>query len=138
MIVRLGHRYVIPQPVAAALMRIFAEPVDGVIVIEYSWFARAHPGMCATTRPNRILLAISGAAFVARPDLLLHEYFHVLRQWRTGRLTRRRYLLESARCGYWENSYEREARDFAAAAVEEYHKCLREASTLIGAHAAPS
>ena len=138
MIVRLGRRYVIPHPVAAALTRVFAEPVDAVIVIEHSCYARAHLGACATTRPNRILLAIEGSAFVASPELLLHEYFHVLRQWRTGRLTRRRYLLESARCGYWENPYEREARNFAAAAVEEYRRCLREANALSGAHAAPS
>jgi hypothetical protein len=114
--------------VAIALSHVFAEPVDEVIVIEHSLYARAHFGMCATTRPNRILLAISGSAFVASPDLLLHEYFHVLRQWRTGRLTRRRYLLESARCGYWNNPYEREARDFTAAAGEQYRRFLQDAS----------
>lgn len=133
-----GRRFAVPRPVAAALTLIFAEPVDSVMVIEYSRYARFHLGVCATTRPNRILLAFSGAAFVASPELLLHEYFHVLRQWRTGRLTRRRYLLESARCGYWENPYEREARDFAAAAVEEYRGFLREANASIGASAAPS
>ena len=79
-----GSRYVLPQPVAAALEQVFAEPVGGVIVIEHSRYARLHRGMCATTRPNLILLAISGAAFAADPDLLLHEYFHVLRQWRTA------------------------------------------------------
>jgi hypothetical protein len=77
-------------------------------------------GMRATTRPNRILLAISGVDFVADPEMLLHEYFHVLRQWETGRLTRWRYLMESARCGYWDNQFEREAREFSAAGVERY------------------
>jgi hypothetical protein len=43
--------------------------------------------MCATTRPNRILLAVSGAEFIADPELLLHEYFHVLRQWHMGDVT---------------------------------------------------
>jgi hypothetical protein len=124
----LGRRYLIPLPVARALSQVFAQPVDEVIVIEHSLYARAHFGMCATTRPNRILLAISGSAFVASPDLLLHEYFHVLRQWRTGRLTRRRYLLESARCGYWDNPYEREARDFATAAGEQYRRFLQDAN----------
>jgi hypothetical protein len=121
-----GSRYVLPQPVAAALEQVFAEPVGGVIVIEHSRYARLHRGMCATTRPNLILLAISGAAFAADPDLLLHEYFHVLRQWRTAQLTRWRYVVESARCGYWNNRYEREAREFAAGAVERYQAYLRD------------
>ena len=126
-----GRRFVIPRPVAAALTLVFAEPVDSVVVIEHSRYARFHPGMRATTRPGRILLAISGAAFVASPELLLHEYFHVLRQWRTGRLTRWRYLLESARRGYWENRYEREARDFTAAAVGQYLGFLHDANASI-------
>jgi hypothetical protein len=115
-----GQRYVLPERVADALERVFEEPIGQVRVIEYSRYARAHLGMCATTRPNRILLAISGVEFIANPEMLLHEYFHVLRQWATGRLTRWRYLIESARCGYWENKFEREAREFSAAAVERY------------------
>jgi len=120
-----GRRYVLPQSVAAALEQVFAEPVGGVVVIEHSRYARLHRGMCATTRPNLILLAISGAAFVADPELLLHEYFHVLCQWRTAHLTRWRYVVQSARCGYWNNRYEREAREFAAGAVEQYRGYLR-------------
>jgi hypothetical protein len=85
--------------------------------------------MCATTRPNRILLAIHGEEFVNNPDLLLHEYFHVIRQWGPGRLTRWRYLMESMRCGYWENRYEREAREFAAQTVEPYRRYVGEART---------
>jgi hypothetical protein len=124
---------VLPQSVAAALERVFAEPVGGVIVIEHSRYARLHRGMCATTRPNRILLAISGAAFVADPELLLHEYFHVLCQWRTARLTRWRYVVESARCGYWNNRYEREAREFAAGTVVQYRGYLRDPVLSTGA-----
>jgi hypothetical protein len=119
--------------VAAALERVFAQPVGGVIVIEHSRYARLHRGMCATTRPDRILLAISGAAFVADPELLLHEYFHVLCQWRTARLTRWRYVVESARCGYWNNRYEREAREFAAGAVVQYRGYLRDPVLSTGA-----
>jgi hypothetical protein len=121
-----GARYILPRTVSAALEEIFAQPVDAVIVIENSLYARAHLGMCATTRPNRILLAISGAEFVANPELLLHEYCHVIRQWRPGHLTRSRYLLESARCGYWENRFEREARAFAAAAEQDYRRYLQQ------------
>ena len=120
----LGRRYVLPEAVAAALEQVFGEPVDAVTVIEHSRYAQVHLGMSATTRPNRIFLSISGTEFVANPDLLLHEYFHVLRQWGTGRLTRWRYLLESARRGYRANEYEQEAREFAAAAVELYRVYL--------------
>ena len=120
----IGRRYCPPHEVIAALEQVFAEPVDGVVVIEHSWYARAHLGTRATTRPNRILLACSGAQFAADPELLLHEYFHVVRQWRTGHLTRWRYLTESVRRGYWANRYEREAREFTAAALKPFLLCL--------------
>jgi hypothetical protein len=123
-----GARYILPRTVSAALEAVFAEPVDGVVIIENSLYARAHLGICATTRPNRILLAIGGAEFAANPELLLHEYCHVIRQWRPGHLTRSRYLLESARCGYWQNRFEREARAFAAAAAGDYRRYLQQLS----------
>jgi len=123
-----GTRYILPPTVNAALEQVFAQPVDGVIVIEHSLYARAHLGMCATTRPNRILLAIGGAEFVANPVLLLHEYCHVMHQWRPGHLTRSRYLFESARRGYRDNRFEREARAFAAAAEGDYRRYLQQLS----------
>jgi len=119
---------VLSPVVAAALERVFAEPVDKVVIIEHSRYARAHPGMYATTRPNLILLASSGADFVRNHEILLHEYFHVLRQWRTARLTRWRYVVESLRRGYWNNYYEREAREFAAAMRDPFRGYLRAAS----------
>ena len=115
-----GRRFVPPESVLQSLERIFSEPVGEVIVIEHSRYACLHRGMSATTRPNRILLAISGAEFVGRPELILHEYFHVLRQWRTGELTRWRYLRECALRGYWNNRFEHEAREFTAANVARY------------------
>jgi hypothetical protein len=120
----IGQHYVLPERVSVALEQVFEEPVGTVRVIEYSRYARVHLGMTATTRPNRILLAISGREFIANPEMLLHEYFHVLRQWGTGRLTRWRYLLESARWGYWENRFEGEAREFSAGAVDRYRGYL--------------
>jgi hypothetical protein len=122
----LGRHYVLPTPVTAALEQIFEESVGGVQVIEHSRYARLHLGMAATTRPNRILLAISGAEFIANPGMVLHEYFHVLRQWSTGYLNRRRYLFESMRCGYWENRFEREAREFSDTALGRYLRYLNE------------
>jgi hypothetical protein len=122
----IGRRYVVPRPTRLALERVFETPVDAIIVIENSLYARVHLGMRATTRPNRILLAIPGAEFVADPEFLLHEYFHVVRQWRPGHLTRWRYLAESARRGYWANRYEQEARVFVASARERFDRYLGE------------
>ena len=113
-----------PEPMRAALLEIFGEPVDHVRVIEHSLYARLHFGARATTRRNRILLRDSAAAFWRDPDLVLHEYFHVLRQWQPRRLTIWRYLVESLRRGYWLNRYEIEARQFAATHVTKLQKLL--------------
>ena len=110
-----GHRSSIPAPIAHALHQIFGEPVDHIRVIENSLYARMHLGARATTRRGRILLRGSAADFWNDPELILHEYFHVLRQWQNRRLTLWRYLAESVRNGYWHNRYEIEARAFAAA-----------------------
>ena len=104
-----------PEQLRAALQEIFDGPVDHVRVVENSFYARLHFGACATTRRNRILLRGSAAEFWRDPDLVLHEYFHVLRQWQPRRLTIWRYLLESLQRGYWLNRFEIEARQFAAA-----------------------
>jgi hypothetical protein len=122
----MGRRYLLPHVVAGALERVFEESVSHVAVIERSRYAKLHRGMAATTRPNRILLTISGAEFASNPELLLHEYYHVLCQWRTGYLTRWRYMVESIRCGYRQNRYELEAREFAAANLDQYRGFLRE------------
>jgi hypothetical protein len=103
-----------PDHIAAALRHIFGEPVDHVRVIERSLYARMHLGARATTRRGLILLSDSAERFWSDPELVLHEYFHVLRQWQPRRLTVWRYLVESLRRGYWNNCYEIEARDFAA------------------------
>lgn len=110
---------------ALALERVFGEPVDHVKVVENSWYARLHLGATATTRPGRIFLAISAEAFWGDPELVLHEYFHVLRQWQPRRLTRWRYCVECARHGYWLNVYELEARAFAAEHRDELCRLLR-------------
>ena len=110
----LGHACPIPANVAAALREVFGEPVEHVRVIEHSLYARLHIGAQATTRRGRILLRGSAAEFWSDPELILHEYFHVLRQWQPRQLTIWRYLAESLRNGYWHNHYEIEARAFAA------------------------
>src|SRR5690554_3654820 len=97
----LGRRVVPPAHVAAALHEIFGESVLHVRVVEHSRYARLHIGARATTRRDRILLRGAAEEFWQDAELLLHEYFHVLRQWQPRRLTIARYLLECAARGYW-------------------------------------
>lgn len=118
--------FTLPAPVRRALERTFGEPVGHVVVVEHSRYARLHAGMRATTRPNRILLTGSGEDFVRHADLVLHEYFHVLRQWQPRRLTRTAYVLESVRRGYRANRFEVEADAFVAANVARYAAWLRD------------
>jgi hypothetical protein len=113
-----------PAPLLDALREIFGEPIDHVRVIEHSFYARLHFGARATTRRNRILLRGSAAAFWSDPDLVLHEYFHVIRQWQPRRLTIWRYVAESLRRGYWLNRFEIEARQFAAAHAARLQRIL--------------
>jgi len=80
---------------------------------------------CAPRRvPGKILLAGSADDFFADPELVLHEYFHVIRQWQPRRLTRLRYLFESLRCGYRRNPFEQEARVFAAAHRQSFERMV--------------
>ena len=101
-----------PEGLRAALRELFDDRVDDVEVVENSWYARLHRGARATTRRNRILLPGPASEFFDDPALVLHEYFHVLRQWNRGRLSIARYLAEWVRHGYWSNRYERQARRF--------------------------
>lgn len=110
----VGRRVAVPPAIARSLSVIFGERIEHVRVVEYSLYASLHRGARATTRRGRILLRGSAAEFWKDPDLVLHEYFHVLRQWQPRRLTIWRYVIEWLRRGYWLNSYEVEARAFAS------------------------
>lgn len=105
----------LPPHVETALCEIFGSSVKRVRLVPNSWYARLHGRAAATTRRNVIYLRGSLASFAADPALVLHEYFHVIHQWRSRRLTIRRYLLEWLKHGYWNNRFEREARDFTSA-----------------------
>jgi hypothetical protein len=96
-----------------------------VKVIEHSWYARAHGRAVATTRPRRIYLRGSAAEFFANPWLMLHEYYHVIRQWQPGTLTVPRYVAECLRRGYWNNRFEVEARAFADLHTPQLHALLQ-------------
>ena len=118
-------RDVMPERDRAALEALFGERVDDVEIVENSWYARLHFGARATTRRNRILLRGTLGDFLQDRELVLHEYFHVLRQWNRGRLTLARYLKEWARVGYWHNRYERQARRFVALRLRAFEDLRR-------------
>jgi hypothetical protein len=116
-----------PPALRAALVELLGDEVDAVEIVERSWYARLHPGARATTRRNRILLRGTAAEFFADPELVLHEYFHVLRQWNRGRLSIAWYLAECMRRGYWRNRYEHQARRFASLRLPALQARLQEA-----------
>lgn len=100
---------------------LFGSEVDEVRIVERSVVNLLHGRPLAVTRRGCIYLRGSAAEFFANPELVLHEYFHVLRQWACGDLTTLRYVAQWLRCGYWNNPFEIEARAFAA----RYVKLLR-------------
>jgi hypothetical protein len=112
---RIGRSIPVPDRVGASLELLFGERIDRVRVIEHSLFVRLHGRAIATTRRRRIYLRGSAADFFQNPSLMLHEYCHVLKQWEPRTLTLWRYLVEWLRRGYWNNRFEIEAREFAAA-----------------------
>lgn len=119
----------LPDAFRHALADTFGVPVetiDRVRLVPHSRFARLHGRrVAATTRRDVVYLAGSLASFVRDPELVLHEYFHVLVQWNTRRLTAWRYLIELLRRGYQRNRYEVEARAFTRAHVIAFAHRLR-------------
>lgn len=101
------------------------EAVRAVVITQHSDFADQH-GALAVTRVDAIYLAGSGTQFFDRPHLVLHEYYHVLRQWNTGDLTVLRYIGEWIRQGfnYDKIKYEIDANRFADQNVQRYRSLL--------------
>ncbi len=114
-----------PAAMRRALVELFGEEVDDVELLERSVYARMHVGARATTRRNRILLTGSAAEFFADPEFVLHEYFHVLRQWNRGRMSVASYVVEWLRRGYFHNRFERQARRFARLRRPAFEALLR-------------
>ena len=104
--------YRLSDTARAALEAVLGPGVGEVRIVEHSRYAHWHRAR-ATTRPGVIYLAMSGEEFERDASLMLHEFFHVLHQWQTGRMGRLGYLLELLRRGYWNNRFEVEARRFA-------------------------
>ncbi len=104
----------LPAYLEACLVEVFGPEASTVRLIEHSLVNRLHGNPRACTRRGRIYLRGSAAEFFADSDLVMHEYFHVLRQWAPGRLTLTRYLIAWLKSGYWNNPFEIEARRFAS------------------------
>ena len=121
----MGRRVILPQHVRVALEALFGQGVERVQVIEHSLFTRLHGRAIATTRRRRIYLRGTAADFFTDPVMMLHEYYHVLKQWEPGALTSARYVLEWLRRGYWDNRFEIEAREFAADHHYRFRALLR-------------
>ncbi len=120
-------RHPVPAHVRRALAIIFDEPVDDVDIRVQPLYVRLHGlRVRATTRPNRICLGCDVQAFLEDPELILHEYYHVLRQWNPGILNRFRYLRECRRTGYFRNRYEVEARTFARENLQRFKDLLED------------
>jgi hypothetical protein len=105
------------------------EAARSVVLRERVWWLRPLPWVAAITGPSRIWLRGRAEDFFADPDLVLHEYCHVINQWDTRRLSIPRYLIEWCRVGYWRNAYEVEARAFAARELGRCRRLLAEART---------
>ena len=111
---------------ADCLAKIFGQSVAGVnvrnkLIVTNEWI---------TTRTNSIRLPQdeSVGAFFSDPHLVLHEYFHVLRQWNVGGISRSSYAAEYFRHGAADgNRYEDEANGFADKNLDSLKKCLEEA-----------
>ena len=68
-----------PAGMAAALEGIFgADALAAVQVRERVWWLKPLPWIRAITGPRRIWLRGSADDFFADPELVLHEYCHVL------------------------------------------------------------
>ena len=122
-------RNCMPPGLRQALTEVFGDPVDEVVLREHSWFARLHGRATATTRHNTIYLRGSAEDFFASPELMLHEYFHVLRQWNRGRMNVVDYLGEWWHRGYWQNRYERQARRFVSLRLAAFRSALARTAT---------
>jgi hypothetical protein len=115
----------LPDGLRAALAGIFGvDALAAVQVHDRVWWLKPLPWIRAITGPGRIWLRGSAEEFFADPELVLHEYCHVLQQWAPGRLSVLRYLGESLRHGYWHNRFEVEARAFAARELPQFEQRL--------------
>ena len=123
-----------PSPkMKACLEKVLGGPIDDVSVTEDPGFVDMH-GAHATTREESIYVK-SCQDFWNNLDMVLHEYYHVVHQWRTGQLTREEYLKEyfellkkyngNKHKAYWNISFEKDARKWAKANLKKLQDCVK-------------
>jgi hypothetical protein len=113
------------------LERAFGEPPgslarSGIVIRPHSLVSTIHLGY-ATTRRGRLYLPGDCNEFWSDPHWVLHEYFHLLRQWRPRTLSVFRYVAAALRhpsAPHARNRFEKEADAFARAHVAELVECL--------------
>lgn len=127
MILSSGQFCRLPEALRNALLELLGVDAGRVRLIEHSWRVRWHPRALATTRRNRIYLRGSIEEFACDAELVLHEYFHVLEQWRPRRLTRLGYLWELMRRGYRNNRFEVEAREYVEKNLRQFRVLIARA-----------
>jgi hypothetical protein len=121
----------LPDVLDAALAGVFGVAALATVQVhDRVWWLKPLPWIRAITGPGRIWLRGRADDFFADPELVLHEYCHVLQQWAPGRLSVLSYLGESLRHGYWHNRFEVEARAFAARELPAFETRLAEARRL--------
>jgi uncharacterized protein RhaS with RHS repeats len=101
------------------LEQILEKPIDGVQIE----MKPPKKNRIADTSRNKINIYEPCDDFWAQPEIVLEEYYHVLEQWNTGRLSKLKYALASIR-GYNRNKYEREAKGWAREHVKALIDCL--------------
>lgn len=113
-----------PAPcVKTCLDKVLGEDVGGTNVVTESGFAKLHG--YATTRKNTIYVDDTCSGFFGNPFTVLEEYYHVTKQWNTGRLTRYRYLRDNVRDGGYDNNrWEVEAKNFAGNNLGGFKACI--------------
>lgn len=110
---------------ADCLEQIFGESVAGVNIRNKTVVNNDF----VTTRRNSIRLppTLSFDEFFANRSLVLHEYYHVLRQWNTGQISRRAYAAEFMRNGSEDgNRFEDAANAFAKNHAQALKDCLQQ------------
>jgi hypothetical protein len=117
-------RYTIPDDVRRALEVLHGDrSTIGIRVIYRPWYVRLHMAVKggrfgSTTRPETIFTNLPEDTFFRADAHVIHEFYHVIEQWRRQNMTRIGYLLTCRR-------REREAEEFAENKVETYRQALR-------------
>ncbi len=114
-----------PEKIKNALDVVLGESIDSVEIIKNNWRLKI-TGTYATTRVNTIYLRGSAEEFFTYDFTVLEEYYHVVKQWNTGAMTRSSYMAEYLKNGYDNNRFEIEAKTFAGDNLQRYRSLINQ------------